>query len=197
MRRAPLRPPARAPLARSEPQAPLAPPRISANAVRAKAMRSSLAELREFLQIAAEALGRYKLRTSLSVLGVVLGVAAVIAMMSVSDGARLEALTQIDALGLDNLVARGHGTTMFGGSAHGLSAGDAERLQSLVPLVKAASPLLERFNKASFAEKTVLNVRVLGVAPVYETILRLSVEQGRFLSATDENTSATVVVLGA
>ena len=49
----------------------------------------------EFLAIAAEALGRYKLRTSLSVLGVVLGVAAVIAMMSVSEGARREALLQV------------------------------------------------------------------------------------------------------
>ena len=69
-------------------------------------MRFNLAELGEFLRIAIEALGRYKLRTSLSVLGVVLGVAAVIAMMSVSEGAAREALAQVEALGLDNLVAR-------------------------------------------------------------------------------------------
>jgi len=50
-------------------------------------MPFSLAELTEYLRIAIEALGRYRLRTALSVTGVVLGVAAVIAMMSVSEGA--------------------------------------------------------------------------------------------------------------
>ncbi len=72
-------------------------------------MRFSLAELTEFMRIAVEALGRYRLRTALSVLGVVLGVAAVIAMMSVSEGAAREALAQVEALGLDNLVAQSTG----------------------------------------------------------------------------------------
>src|SRR5256885_2878597 len=91
----------------------------------------------QFLSMGADALGRYKLRTSLSVLGVVLGVAAVIAMMSVSEGARREALNQVDALGLDNLVARNRGI------ASTLTAGDAERLADLVPLTRTASPLIE------------------------------------------------------
>src|SRR5947199_10284251 len=101
-------------------------------------MSSSLAESRDFIHVAAEALSRYKLRTSLSVLGVVLGVAAVIAMLSVSDGARREALHQVEALGLDNLVARG----VIGGTVRDLTAGDATRLLALVPLAKTASPLI-------------------------------------------------------
>ena len=67
-----------------------------------------------FFRIAAEALGRYKLRTLLSTLGVVLGVAAVIAMMSVNEGARRDALEQLDAIGLDNLVARNRGSGITG-----------------------------------------------------------------------------------
>ena len=59
-----------------------------------------------FVAISAEALGRYKLRTTLSVLGVVLGVAAVIAMMSVSEGARHDTLEQVQLMGLDNIVLR-------------------------------------------------------------------------------------------
>jgi len=155
-------------------------------------MSSSLAESRDFIHVAAEALGRYKLRTSLSVLGVVLGVAAVIAMMSVSDGARIEALRQVEALGLDNLVARSRGgpTTVTG-----LTAGDAERLADLVPLTRAASPLVERYLRLSRGEKAEM-ARVLGVRPSYETILRLRLERGRFLSATDERSSARVAVLG-
>src|SRR5438094_10464777 len=94
----------------------------------------------EQIGVAAEALSRYKLRTALSVLGVVLGVAAVIAMMSVSDGARREALGQVEALGLDNLVARNRISSAAGGS-RGLTAGDAARVESIVPLARSASPL--------------------------------------------------------
>jgi putative ABC transport system permease protein len=152
--------------------------------------------LLEFLPIAAEALSRYKLRTSLSVLGVVLGVAAVIAMMSVSDGARREALNQVEALGLDNLVARSRGPSAFGGVARGLTVGDAERLASLVPLVRTTSPLIERNLRLSHAEKS-STARVLGVRSTYQTILRLRVDRGRFLSAIDERAVAPVCVLGA
>jgi putative ABC transport system permease protein len=159
-------------------------------------MSSSLAESREFLHIAAEALGRYKLRTSLSVLGVVLGVAAVIAMMSVSEGARREALNQVQALGLDNLVARNHGPSAFGGTPHGLTAGDADRLPSLVPLVRTTSPLIDRYLRLTHAEKSTM-ARVLGVRATYQIILRLAVDRGRFLSTPDEKASAAVAVLGA
>jgi putative ABC transport system permease protein len=155
----------------------------------------SLADLHDFLHIALEALGRYKLRTSLSILGVVLGVAAVIAMMSVSEGAAREALAQVEALGLDNLVARSQ--VVGGGAPHkGLRAGDADRIAELVPLVRATSPLLDRFVRISRGERSAMT-RALGVRARYQAILRLSIERGRFLSMTDELTSARVVVLGA
>jgi len=149
-----------------------------------KALRSGF-----FLEIAAEALGRYKLRTSLSVLGVVLGVAAVIAMMSVAEGARREALQQVAALGLDNLVARNRGTPPV------LTAGDARRLADLVPLTRASSPLIERYLRVSHAERAEMT-RVLGVGASYEAILRLRIDRGRFLSAADDRAGARVCVLG-
>ena len=148
-----------------------------------------------FLEIATEALGRYKLRTSLSVIGVVLGVAAVIAMMSVSEGARREALHQVEALGLDNLVARSRGAPATVTGLTGLAAGDAQRLADLVPLTRTTSPLVERYLRLARADKSEM-ARVLGVRPSYETILRLRLERGRFLSPTDERASAMVCVLG-
>jgi putative ABC transport system permease protein len=94
------------------------------------------AELSEYLRIAVEALGRYRLRTALSVTGVVLGVAAVIAMMSVSEGAAREALAQVDALGLDNLVAQSTGGLNARGTMkRSLAAIDAGRAVALVPSV--------------------------------------------------------------
>jgi putative ABC transport system permease protein len=155
----------------------------------------SVAESGEYVHIAGEALARYKLRTALSVLGVVLGVAAVIAMMSVSDGARREALSQVEALGLDNLVARNRISSAAGGT-RGLTAGDAARVESLIPLARTASPLIERYLRVARGEKTLM-ARVIGVRPTYETILRLTLERGRFLAANDEKSAASVCVLGA
>jgi putative ABC transport system permease protein len=72
----------------------------------------------------------------LSVLGVVIGVAAVIAMLSVSEGARAETLRQVERLGLNNIVVRDRGLTQADMDArrfHGLRAGDGNALQRLVP----------------------------------------------------------------
>src|SRR5688500_19362210 len=109
-------------------------------------MRFSLAELVEYLRIATEALGRYRLRTALSVLGVVLGVAAVIAMMSVSEGAAREALAQVDALGLDNIVAQtAGGLNSRGTMKRALTAADAGRALDLVPTATLAAPVVSRY----------------------------------------------------
>src|SRR5262249_50690775 len=151
----------------------------------------------ELLAISLEALGRYKLRTALSVLGVVLGVAAVIAMMSVTAGAREAALRQVELLGLDNIVARNRGISAAktGPSGPGLTAGDAERLRKLVPLVSFVTPLGEHYTDVSgpVARRGGL---VLGVTAEYRDVLGLSVTRGRFLSALDVSAAYRNVVLG-
>jgi putative ABC transport system permease protein len=153
--------------------------------------------LTAFLPIAAEALSRYKLRTALSVLGVVLGVAAVIAMMSVSEGARREALTQVDAMGLDNLVARKRVLTADqAAQSSGLTAADADRVMHLVPLTKVASPLVERFSPVSNAGRRRMT-RIVGVNASYQAILRLELQRGRFFSVADERNVTRVAVLGS
>jgi len=149
--------------------------------------------------MAVEALWRYKLRTFLSVLGVILGVAAVIAMMSVVDGARGEALKQVEALGLDNVVARNRGITSQESMnlvPVGLRAGDAERLLNLVPQAKAVSPLVERYLPLSHSGRGVMT-RVLGVDSNYQSILRLRIERGRFLAPPDDRNMAHVCAVGA
>jgi len=160
-------------------------------------MRFNLAELGEYLRIAVEALGRYRLRTALSVLGVVLGVAAVIAMMSVSEGAAREALTQVEALGIDNIVARtSGGLTQAGVMRRSLTVADAARAAALVPTAQVASPVVARYVSVGRAGAFQM-APVLGVRPSYETILRLTIQRGRFLSSTDEQTVARTCVLGA
>jgi putative ABC transport system permease protein len=154
--------------------------------------------LHEALRVALEAQGRYKLRTSLSVLGVVLGVAAVIAMMSVTEGARRDALAQVQLLGLDNLVARNRALTLAesgGSAAPGLTVADALALPDLVPLSASVSPLVERTAFVSQAGRNVV-VPLVGIRPSYQGILKLSAGRGRLLSFADERSGAFVAVLG-
>ena len=160
-------------------------------------MRFSLAELVEYLRIATEALGRYRLRTALSVLGVVLGVAAVIAMMSVSEGAAREALAQVDALGLDNIVAQSTGGLNERGTMkRSLAASDAARVLDLVPTATRAAPVVSRYVRVGRAGQVAAQ-QVLAATPDFQHILRLAPERGRLLSETDEHDAARVCVLGA
>jgi putative ABC transport system permease protein len=156
-------------------------------------------KLHEAIRAALEAQGRYKLRTSLSVLGVVLGVAAVIAMMSVTEGARRDALEQVQLLGLDNLVARNRVLTLeesHGASTRGLTVADALLLPELVPWSANVSPLVERMAPVSQAGRNLL-VSLVGIRPSYQGILKLRTGRGRLLSYMDEKSGSRVAVLGA
>ena len=153
-------------------------------------------ELVEALRSGVAALSRYRLRTLLSVLGVVLGVAGVVAMVSVGEGARRQTLAQVQALGLDNIVARSRpsGTPGYPGPA--LRLDDTARLRELVPSVALASPLAEQYVKLRGTSQPGLTP-VLGVGAQFEAILRLKLADGRFLSAVDERQAASVCVVGS
>ena len=146
----------------------------------------------EILDIAIEALGRYRLRTALSTLGIVLGVGAVIAMLSVGEGAREDVLRQVEQLGLDNVIVRNRG---FRRDTN-LGLQDAELLRDLLPHVVSVSPLVDRFVVAS-GPLGPRRTSLLGVTPEYGTVLDLEVARGRFLGPLDRRTGVPVCVLGA
>ncbi|MEE8217571.1 MAG: ABC transporter permease, partial [Vicinamibacteria bacterium] len=88
------------------------------------------------LRLGLRSLMLHKLRSGLSVLGVVFGVAAVVAMSSVGEGARRETMAQIEALGIDTVTVR----TRPGdepGTVVGLRVTDAESVRNVVPGVRA------------------------------------------------------------
>ena len=152
-----------------------------------------------FFGIATEALGRYKLRTSLSVLGVVLGVAAVIAMMSVSDGARREALTAGGSARSGQSRRADTGRVPAPSEARAArpdGGGRANACRRSCRWLGRRSPLIERYLRLSHAERSATTA-CWGVRPDFQTILRLEVGRGRFLSTTDERPVAPVCVLGA
>ena len=146
----------------------------------------------DVLDVAIEALGRYRLRTALSTLGIVLGVAAVIAMLSVGEGARADVLQQVERLGLNNVVVRSRDL----GGGGGLQLDDARLLRDLLPGVVAVSPLVERFVVAA-ATRNARRTTFLGVAAEYGAVLDLAMARGRFLGPLDRRAHAPVCVLGA
>lgn len=146
----------------------------------------------EILRISLEALGRYRLRTVLSTLGIVLGIAAVIAMLSVGEGARAEVLEQVEQLGLNNVIVRSRSLDVD----LGLRLADAGLLRGSLPGISAVSPLVERGVVASgplASRRTFL----LGATREYGTILELEVARGRFLTRLDERAVGTVCVIGS
>jgi putative ABC transport system permease protein len=159
-------------------------------------MRVLRTELGDAVRSGMAALVRYKLRTTLSVLGVVLGVAGVVAMVSVGEGARRQTLAQVQALGLDNIVARSRSHSAPGLDLPGLRLRDAARIRDLVPAITFASPLTERSVRLHGTAATGYTA-ILGVGSQFGAVLRLGIAEGRFLSVVDERQGAAVCVLGA
>src|SRR6185295_10938450 len=83
----------------------------------------------------------HKLRSGLSVLGVVFGVAAVTAVSAVGEGARREAIAQIGSLGIDGITMRARGSA--DAPALGLTLADATAVRAVVPHLVATAPVRE------------------------------------------------------
>ena len=151
---------------------------------------------RLLVSLAARTLLLHKLRSTLSILGVVFGVAAVVAMSSVGEGARREAVQQIGALGVDTITVRVRPTSNGEPAGPGLSLRDADSIAAVVPHSLAVAPARESVMSAESSSRRI-DVPVLGTTPTYEAAARLAVRQGRFLTALDVRDRKRTAVLGA
>jgi putative ABC transport system permease protein len=148
------------------------------------------------LRLASRSLLVHKLRSLLSILGVVFGVAAVVAMSSVGEGARREALQQIGALGVDTLTVRGRPQSAGQPATGGLTLRDADSIAAVLPDTEAVAPVREAVLPAETRARTV-DVTVLGATPAYERAARLTVASGRFLTDLDVRDRKRTAVLGS
>jgi putative ABC transport system permease protein len=148
---------------------------------------------------ALESLNANKLRSMLTVLGIVIGVAAVIAMLSIGRGAEASITSRIESMGT-NLVYVTPGSTSQGGvqsaagSAGTLTLDDADALVDLPDVVDVASQT-DNFVQVVYQGQNT-RTRLLGVTPGYETVSSLTLEDGEFISEDDQNARSLVVVLG-
>ena len=157
-------------------------------------------EIRETLRIGTKNLARHKLRTLLTMLGVIFGVAAVVAMMSIGEGARRTALEQIRLLGTNNIrvraVAPGEAEAEAFANSPGLTCADARRIRDRLPTATAVSAL--RFVDAPLQRggNQPEGITVVGVGEEYDDLLDARPRRGRFLSYLDLQAARRVCVLG-
>lgn len=150
---------------------------------------------------ALTSLGRHKLRSFLTMLGMIFGVGAVIAMLSIGAGAESESLRVIESFGIRNIIIQAkefktEELRQIRTESLGVSLRDVEALQTILkpkPLI-SASRLVKTYQINS--EKTRSDSRVLGVSSTYPRIQNLKLLQGSFFLASDEEDNAQVCVLG-
>jgi putative ABC transport system permease protein len=149
---------------------------------------------RVLLRFGLRSLLLHKLRSSLSILGVVFGVSAVVAMASVGEGARREAIAQIGALGIDTVTVRSRSAP--GVPSSGLRLGHAESIRVVVPDVAVVAPVREASLSVAGGGRS-FEASAVGTTPDYRDAARLSLASGRFLAPLDVLGRKRVVVLGA
>jgi len=152
------------------------------------------------LRISLRALGRNKLRAFLTMLGIIIGVGAVIAMVAIGEGAKRRVQEQIASLGTNLLVVLPGTLTMGGartgsGGVQSLVDSDAKAIMDEIPLVSQAAPVVRAVQQVIGGDQN-WSTTIQGVAPEFQQIRAWAVVQGRFVSQADVDSTAKVALLG-
>ena len=157
---------------------------------------------RESLVSGLESLRHHALRSFLAMLGIIFGVGAVIAMLSIGAGAEAQALEIIDAMGLRNVVVkdkrfdRENELTEIRRKSAGLSSRDAKAIREAVPGVERVVAKIEVEAWKVLSPTGRAKPRVLGVSSDYPALVKLALVEGRFFDREDEERHALVCVIG-
>lgn len=163
-------------------------------------MPSGETKFLDYLRQAVYAMFSHKMRSILSILGILIGVAAVIAMLALGQGAKEAMEKQLASLGSNLLVVRPGSSKMLGiameaGAVSRFTLGDVAAIAKLTEVVKNASPSVSGRGQMVYGD-TNWNTQVEGVGVEYESIRAASPPVGRFFSESEVKTREKVVLLG-
>jgi putative ABC transport system permease protein len=152
------------------------------------------------LRIALRALARNKLRAFLTMLGIIIGVGAVIAMVAIGEGAKSTIRAQIASLGTNVLIVLPGSNVQGGvrggfGNVNTLLDSDGKAMTRELPSVSFASPVLRRQDQV-VAGNLNWGTLVQGVAPEFQQIREWQIAAGRYLHDGDMESAAKVAVIG-
>src|SRR5262245_53585847 len=162
--------------------------------------RTRTMNLLAILKVAVRALNRNKLRTALTMLGIIIGVGAVIALVSIGQGAQSMVQDQINGMGT-NMMFIMPGNVMFGGASLGAGAANSlteEDVQAMIkeiPTIAAASPIVRSSAQLVFGNQNWF-VQIQGSNEKFTLIRNWKVDRGEFFTEMDVRTAERVIVLG-
>jgi putative ABC transport system permease protein len=154
----------------------------------------------EILRIAIDSLLRHKTRALLTMLGIIIGVAAVVAMMAIGKGAQVAVETQIASLGTNILIVFPNATSFGGvssgaGGAQTLTLDDIQAIRDQCPAVQYVSPTT-RTNRQVVAGSLNWSTQIQGGIPEFLKIRDWTVAEGDMFSEADDRSATKVCVIG-
>jgi len=157
--------------------------------------------LRDLIRSAVDDLVRHTLRSTLTMLGMIFGVAAVIAMLAIGAGAERQALEMIERLGLRNVLVRDAGLSgdeLEEARRHslGVSPRDQIAMMDAVPGIEWTVPRVKIDPYSVMAAGITVDAVAHGVGHRYAELTNTRVIQGRFIDLLDEREHAQVCVIG-
>ena len=148
--------------------------------------------LKRTVKLGVKSLWMHRLRSTLTTLGIIFGVASVIAMLAIGEGASQDAQEQIARLGSRNVIiktikppeeqdASGESDSMLD---YGLTYSDAERFRNGIPDVEVIVPI-RRLTEQAWYRNRKASIEIVGTVPWHPDTSPIKVKMGRFLSSTD------------
>ncbi len=143
----------------------------------------------------------HKLRSFLTTLGIVIGVASVIALMSIGKGAEAQIISNIESVGADLITIRSGAVTFGGirgaaGGAATLTFEDASVISEQVPYVTSVAPSYSTSLQIVAGNQN-MRTQITGITPAYQQAYNMEITEGTFISEYDYQRGAKVAVLGS
>ena len=172
---------------------------------RKRSLGIALTRAKRTISVGLKSLWLHRLRSLLTVLGIVFGVCSVIAMLAVGEGASSEAQEQIRRLGSSNIIVRSvkpNEERRAGGSSrgyaieYGITYRDIDRIYNTIPTVKSIMPG-RIIRKPVSSGRQRVEAEIIGTQPEYLELRQLKIRSGRFISDVEYQRDANAAVLSA
>ena len=151
-------------------------------------------------KIAWRSLSKNKLRVLLTMLGIIIGVASVIAMLAIGQGSKQNIQSSVASLGTNSVmiypgaIAHG-GVSMGAGSYSMLTRKDADAISARCDYVTAVTPVVQKSSQVIAGNQN-WRTMVVGGYSQYFAIRNLTIQQGNIFSSDEEHTAAKVCIIG-